>query len=202
MLRFLDEKKFERVGGTGQREADVRILAATNQDLDARVASGHFRQDLLFRLNVVAIRLPPLRDRMEDLPLLLACFVTQFGAAGISTEAVEALRRHRWPGNVRELRHAVERGAVLAGGGMIDPEHIQPGLGPAGETADPVESLARAFAAQDGDNQFERWTERWERALITATLEVCGGNLTHAATRLGISRVTLRAKIKKYGLRS
>jgi DNA-binding NtrC family response regulator len=201
LLRFLDQKKFERVGGTGQREADVRILAATNLELDPLVAAGRFREDLFFRLNVVAIRLPPLRRRMEDLPLLVAYYVTQFGAAGISAEAMARLRAYEWPGNVRQLRNVIERGGVLAGGGMIGAEHVQLGEGPPSEAGDRIEAMARAFCEKEERDLYDRWAARWEPALIRAALEACGGNLTKAAERLGLSRVTLRAKIKQYGLR-
>ncbi|HYF00723.1 MAG TPA: sigma-54 dependent transcriptional regulator, partial [Planctomycetota bacterium] len=124
LLRFLEERRIERVGGTEGVDVDVRIVAATNRNLEERVRDGRFREDLYFRLNVVKIDVPPLRDRREDIPLLTAHYLDLARGQGVLEEALELLKAHPWPGNVRELRNALERGVVLAHGGPIGVEHL------------------------------------------------------------------------------
>ncbi|MEE0816183.1 MAG: sigma 54-interacting transcriptional regulator, partial [Desulfovibrio fairfieldensis] len=130
LLRVLEEKEIERVGETTPRKVDVRVLAATHRDLKKAIAEGTFREDLYYRLNVMNIRIPPLRDRVEDIPLLAEHFRLKFNGqyaksiAGVSTEVMEIFMGHPWPGNVRELEHVIERAFVLCGGEMIRPEHI------------------------------------------------------------------------------
>jgi DNA-binding NtrC family response regulator len=206
LLRFLEERAFARVGGTEPVAVDIRIVAATNQNLEERVREGRFREDLYFRLNVVKIEIPPLRDRREDIPLLVAYYLDQARGAGVSDEALEVLRAHTWPGNVRELRNAIERGCVLAHGGPIRPDHLPETVRsprPLGETdidarvRELVERLAQQGAPGDLYRQVEA---RWEKALLRRVLETTGGNQVKASELLGINRMTLRKKIELYGL--
>ena len=193
LLRFLQERKYERVGETRTRTADVRLVAATNRDLDAAVASGSFREDLLYRLNVVEIALPPLRQRTDVLSLadhLLAFFASQTGhpLTRFTAEARTALAAHSWPGNLRELRNAVERAAILA-------------LGPEIGLADLPERIARARTTPLGSIEVggpmtlvELEVEHVRRVLASAP------NLDAAARTLGIDPSTLYRKRKQYGL--
>ncbi len=206
LLRFLEERRFERVGGTEQVAVDVRIVAATNQNLEERVREGRFREDLYFRLNVVKIEVPPLRDRREDIPVLVAHFLDLARGAGITSEALEVLRNHSWPGNVRELKNAIERGAVLARGGGIRLEHLPETVlspRPMGETdlEARLRELVEKLVAQGQAGQLFRQVEaRWEKALLRRALEMTGGNQVKASEMLGINRMTLRKKIEQYGL--
>ncbi len=206
LLRFLEERKFSRVGGTEHIPVDVRIIAATNQNLDRRIREGKFREDLFFRLNVVRIDLPPLRERRDDVPLLVAHFVEQTGAAGVTDAALDILRAYSWPGNVRELKNAIERGAVLARGKTVQPEHLPESvLRPAAPAENDLDArLAQvveqlAAGAPKGD-LFRHVEAKWERALLKRTLDSVGGNQVKASELLGINRVTLRKKIAEYGL--
>ena len=207
LLRFLEDRTFTRVGGTERVTVDVRFLSATNSDLEARVSSGAFREDLFFRLNVVRIEIPPLRDRRDDIPHLIAHFIQQWGAEGISQEALEILKNYPWPGNVRELRNAIERGVVLSRKRTILPEHLpEPVLRPRskasgmdGRVAEVVDDIALApDAPRTGLHRLVE--EKWERALLHRALEMTGGNQVRAARLLGINRLTLRKKIARYGL--
>jgi len=206
LLRFLEERRFERVGGTESVAVDVRIVAATNQNLEERVREGRFREDLYFRLNVVKIEVPPLRDRREDIPLLVAYTLDLSRGAGITPEAMEVLKQHAWPGNVRELRNAIERGSVLARGGPIRPEHLPESIlspRPLGETdvEAQVRGIVEKLAAQGRPGSLFRDVEaRWEKALIRRALEMTGANQVKTAELLGINRMTLRKKMEQYGL--
>ena len=206
LLRFLEERKFERVGGTESVSVDVRIVSATNQNLEERVREGRFREDLYFRLNVVRIDIPPLRERREDVPLLVAYYLDVARGAGVTTEALELLKNHSWPGNVRELRNAIERGVVLARGTPIRPEHLPDTVTsprPMGESdleariRELVEKLVAQGAAGDLYHHVEA---RWEKALLRRVLEQTGSNQVKAAELLGINRMTLRKKMEQYGL--
>ncbi|HEY3226007.1 MAG TPA: sigma-54 dependent transcriptional regulator [Planctomycetota bacterium] len=208
LLRFLEDRSLSRVGGTDRVAVDVRILSATNSDLEARIASGAFREDLYFRLNVVRIDIPPLRDRREDIPLLVAHFIEQWGSEGISQAALETLKHHSWPGNVRELRNAIERGVVLARKRTILPEHlpeslIRPRAANSGDAddrvAEVVDQIALAPDAPRG-SLYRVVEEKWEKALLRRALAMTGGNQVKAAEILGINRLTLRKKIAQYGL--
>ncbi len=205
-LRFLEERRFERVGGTEQVSVDVRIISATNQNLEERVRDGRFREDLYYRLNVVRIEIPPLRDRREDIPLLVAHFLEQCRGKGITDDAMDLLRGYPWPGNVRELRNAVERGVVLARGGPIRPEHLPDAVfsrRPPGETdvEARVRALVERMAAEEPKGEIYRRVEaRWEKALLRRALEITGGNQVKASELLGINRMTLRKKMEIYGL--
>jgi len=208
LLRFLEDRTFTRVGGTGRITVDARILSATNSDLEARVASGAFREDLYFRLNVVRIDIPPLRNRRDDIPLLVAHFIEQWGTEGINQEALEILKNYAWPGNVRELRNAIERGTVLSRKRTILPEHLPdlvlhpraPGATSTdGRVAEVVDEIALSPGAPR-TGLFKVVEEKWERALLRRALEMTGGNQVRAARLLGINRLTLRKKIARYGL--
>jgi DNA-binding NtrC family response regulator len=206
LLRFLEERRFERVGGTESVSVDVRILAATNQNLEERVREGRFREDLYFRLNVVKVEVPPLRERREDIPLLVATFLDVARGAGITAEAMDVLKAYSWPGNVRELRNAIERGVVLARGGPIRPEHLPEGVlspRPLGETdlEAQIRTLVEKLASQGPPGGLFRNIEaRWEKALLRHALELNGGNQVKTSELLGINRMTLRKKMEQYGL--
>jgi DNA-binding NtrC family response regulator len=206
LLRFLEERRFERVGGTDAVAVDVRIVSATNQNLEELVRSGRFREDLYFRLNVVRIDLPPLRERRDDVPVLAAHFLDLTRGAGLTEDALELLKAHAWPGNVRELRNAIERGVVLARGGPVRAEHLPDSvrtprpLGESGLDAQ-VRELVEKLAAQAAPGDvFGAVEARWEKALLRRALELTGGNQVKASELLGINRMTLRKKMERYGL--
>jgi two-component system response regulator HydG len=191
-LRVLQEREFQRLGGSRMQKANVRVIAATNRDLRAALAAGAFREDLFYRLHVFAIRLPPLRERPEDIPALLEHFVTELGpvvlgrpAAGISGEAQEQLLAYSWPGNVRELRNAVERALILSDGRMITPEHLPAPPESPRETAPPRESLD---------------LETTERELVERALRHAGQNKAKAARLLGLTRTKLYTRMQRFGL--
>ena len=206
LLRFLEERKFERVGGTESVSVDIRIVSATNQNLDERVREGRFREDLYFRLNVVRIDVPPLRDRRDDIPVLVAYFLDLARGAGVTSEALELLKNHAWPGNVRELRNAIERGVVLARGTPIRPEHLPESVTsprPMGESdlEARVRELVEKLIAQGTPGDLYHMVEaRWEKALLRRVLEQTGSNQVKASELLGINRMTLRKKMEQYGL--
>jgi DNA-binding NtrC family response regulator len=189
LLRVLESRQFCRVGGNTPISVDVRIIAATNRDLQQAVADGRFRDDLYYRLNVIPIRLPPLRDRREDIPLLVEHFLERMSAElgrrvdGVSRDGMAMLMSYAFPGNVRELRNLLERAMVCAAGPILQVSDF--GLG---ETAAAVVPAPASL-------------EDVERRHIAAILEQCAGNVTHAARVLDIDRVTLYNKIRKYGLR-
>ena len=197
LLRVLQEREFERVGGTQTFRVDVRLIAATNKNLEAEVRSGRFREDLYYRLNVVTINLPPLRDRREDIPLLVEAFMRELNdehgkrVRGVSKGAMDLLRRYTWPGNVRELKNAIEGMVLFAQPGQllgVDdlPEFLR---GP--EAADPGEVVPVKVGMT---------IEEAERRLITATYRTTGGNKRRAAVILGIGLRTLYRKLKEYDL--
>ena len=183
LLRVLQEREFERVGGTKVIKADVRIVAATNKDLTRAVKEGTFREDLFYRLNVIAITIPPLRERMEDLPALTDHFARKFAAEtkkevqGIEPEALRLLRSYPWPGNVRELANVIERAVVLCPGKRVGPDDI---LLPS-----PAEGGSPAAADAGG---FHDRVRDFKRGLLRETLRKTGGNQTKAAGLLGLSR--------------
>ncbi len=199
ILRVLGERNFERVGGNETIDTDVRLIAATNRDLEQMVAQGKFRQDLFFRLDVVAIRLPPLRERAGDIPLLIQHYLAEFAAENakkiesISPDAMDLLTAYSWPGNVRELVTAVERMVVLARGDKLTvrdlPVNIRENTA---NTARVSLSAVKGGALSINDA---------ERQLIVRALELHKGNVTKAAIELGISRRTLHRKLNEYGLR-
>jgi DNA-binding NtrC family response regulator len=193
LLRVLETREVRRVGGVRDVSVDVRILAAANVDLAERVAAGEFREDLYYRLAVVPIVLPPLRERGDDVMLLARHFLARLSEEygmdppSLSPQAVAALRRHAWPGNVRELRNALERALLLAGGAVIGPEHLA--LGAVG-----TPPWARGRAAGDaggGALPFPATLGEIERAAARAAVERCGGNKSEAARLLGTTRTRL-----------
>ncbi|HEY2067027.1 MAG TPA: sigma-54 dependent transcriptional regulator [Gemmatimonadaceae bacterium] len=206
LLRVLQEQEFERVGGTHPIKVDVRIIATTNRDLGTLAASGQFRQDLFFRLSVMPIHLPPLRERVEDIPLLTQRFVTRTAAElnkevhGIAPETVAMLQRYSWPGNVRELQHAVERAVILSRDPILQPQAFDGqrfGLAKqSGPTLPAPDSPATGTASvPEGVVLTTLDVAEAERRLIARALQVSGGNRTRAAELLGMSIRTLRNKL-------
>src|SRR5512138_2096480 len=189
LLRFLQERQFVPLGATEARRADVRVVAATNRDLAAAVAAGAFREDLYYRLDVFSIRMPPLRERREDVLPIAERFLASRGvpAAKLSAEARERLLAHAWPGNVRELENALERALILAGEDAIRADHL-------GTTT------AAARPRKAGDLLGEGFDlDAFEREVVYAALERAGGNKTHAAKLLGITRRRLYTLLASYG---
>jgi two-component system response regulator AtoC len=200
LLRFLQEEEVRRVGDTRSERVDVRVVAATARDLSKAVASGEFRDDLFWRLNVVAIQLPPLRERAGDILVLARHFLAKYARlrageplSGISPEALEAMSSYRWPGNVRELEHAIERAAVLCEGPEIREEDLPERV----RGAPPAEPQ---LAPPEGTLSIKRATRAMEEQLIRRALEQTHGNRTRAAEVLEISYRALLYKIKEYGL--
>ncbi len=193
ILRVLQERKFERVGGEETLEVDVRVIAATNRDLKAEIEKGSFREDLYYRLNVVNIHVPPLRERKDDIPLLAGAFLREFAEEngksleGFDTKVRAAFFAYGWPGNVRELRNCVESAVVLARGSLVTLEDLPPGIREAQED-DTVRIPAGSSLAEA------------EKILIRETLAVQGGNKSRTAEILGIGRKTLYQKLQEYGL--
>jgi len=196
LLRFLQDRVVQRVGGTVDLEVDVRVLAATNRDLESDIKEGRFREDLYFRLNVVTITLPPLRDRRDDVPPLAEHFLRKQARPGgkpkkMSPKAMRLAMAYDWPGNVRELENAVQRAVVLSRGETIFPEHL-----PA-----KIQALEEGEGTQSGEVPGGAKTIREvEREAIVSALRETDGNRTHAAEALGISRRTLQNKIKEYDI--
>jgi DNA-binding NtrC family response regulator len=201
ILRVLQEREFERIGGTRTIKVDVRILAATNKNLEDLVARQQFRDDLFWRLNVIPITMPPLRERLSDIPLLVAHFIARFNAekkqhlTGISPEALQMLQSYHWPGNVRELENTVERIAILKGSGMIMPEDLPEKI------ARP--SLSRSVPGvniPDDGIDFDAMVETFEKQLLMQALVKAGGVKSKAANLLHMNRTTLVEKVKKLRL--
>ena len=193
ILRVLQERKFERVGGEDTVEVDVRIVAATNRDLKEEIRKGTFREDLYYRLNVVNIHVPPLRERRDDIPLLAMAFLREFAEEngkkldGFDPKARQALYAYPWPGNVRELRNSIESSVVMAGSGLVGLDDLPPGVRSSGEERDVRVPIGSTI-------------EEAEKILIRETLAAQGGNKSRTAEVLGIGRKTLYQKIEEYGL--
>jgi DNA-binding NtrC family response regulator len=204
LLRVLQERELERVGGSRTIKVDVRVIATTNRQLEQSVSKKEFREDLFFRLNVVPIKVPPLRDHREDVPSLAEEFMRRFSrkhgikATGFSDDAARVLKQHPWPGNVRELQNVIERAVILCGdGGVLESDH----LGLAISTA--ASGTPMPVPAQDGNPYISGTGEvptlsEMEKRHILAALERCNGNRTHAARMLDISIRTLRNKLHEY----
>jgi DNA-binding NtrC family response regulator len=197
LLRVLQERTFRRLGGRGEQSVDVRVIAATNVEPLEAVAKGKLREDLFYRLNVFSFRLPPLRERKEDLPLLIQSFINEFNTrnqksiAGVDHQAMRVLEHYAWPGNVRELRNVIERATILAPGPFIEMKHLPPVLGD-----EPATQHQPQVALGPGTT-----VEEAERRLILMTLEHTRDNKTRAAEILGISLKTLHNKLNKLRLR-
>ncbi len=207
LLRALQEQTFERVGGIKTIHVDSRLIAATNQDLKARIADGAFREDLYYRLNVVHMSLPPLRDRPSDIPLLLEHFVQKFNAkldrqvTGFEDEALGRLLGYAWPGNIRELENLVERCMIFAENGEVGVQHLPSEI----RDAEGGAALATGLDSSPGRTGLKEAvreaTLRLEREFIARALDQTGGNVTHTARLLKISRKSLQNKMKELGLR-
>jgi two-component system response regulator AtoC len=204
LLRVIETGEFHRVGGTGSVRVNVRLIAATNQDLKTLIGDNRFREDLYYRVNVVSLRMPPLREHPEDIPILARVFLKRFNEkfgkaiSGISEDVMERFLAYGWPGNVRELQNVLQRAVVLERGEIIGSAAIPESFrGPAAQTGGisldllQEESLSQAI---------KRVVGRYERALIQEALERSGGNKTRAAKLLKISRVNLHQKVNLYGL--
>lgn len=215
LLRVLEDQRVRRLGGKSEIQLDVRVIASTNAPLEAAIREGRFREDLFYRLNVFPIPLPPLRERKDDIPLLVEALLADMNrkhgtrVADVSPEALERLRAYDWPGNIRELRNMIERAAILAGQGTIHPMHL-PGAVASGSIAPALPSAAASVSAPGASNDFANTAretlqipigstiEQAERGLIELTLEHTGNNRTRAAEILGISQKTLFNKLKEY----
>lgn len=184
LLRVLQEREFQRVGSNETVKADIRIVAATNRDLAAYVREGRFREDLYYRLNVIDLHLPALKDRSGDVPLLVNRYLKEFGGKSVSPDAMRLMETYAWPGNVRELRNAVEKMCVLSPSGEIGVDDVP----------DEMKRESSKMLSTSGT------LGETEKAKILAVLEEVGGNRTKAAERLGISRRTIYRKLEEYGL--
>jgi DNA-binding NtrC family response regulator len=195
LLRFLEEKTFKRVGGLADIRVDVRVVAATNRNLEEEVKAGKFREDLFYRLQVMPVLLPPLRERRGDIPLLAAYFIDRFNrefrkrVRGLSPAAQALLEQYQWPGNIRELRNALERAMLLVDRDLLEPEDFT--------TLTRTVSPTHFKLPAEGVN-----LEEVERQLLTQALERAGGNQTQAAQLLGINRDQVRYRIEKFGLKA
>ncbi|MBI5568320.1 MAG: sigma-54-dependent Fis family transcriptional regulator [Desulfomonile tiedjei] len=206
LLRFLQEREFRRVGGTNDKKIDVRVIAATNKKLEKEMEKGNFREDLYYRLNVIRIRLPPLAEREEDIPLLVGHFLKKFAKeqgkdiTKVSSLAMRVLCNYQYPGNVRELENIVERCVTLEGSDQLTADNLPPKLlerpGAAG-----VNPLGEMDIPPDGID-LNRTMENIERRLINRALDITGGNRSRAATLLGISFRSLRYRLLKLGMDS
>ena len=216
ILRILQEQSFERVGGTRTIKVDVRVIAATNKNLEEAIAAGTFREDLYYRLRVVPLHLPPLRERGGDLDLLLAAFTERLcrvhacKAPVYAPETMERLRRYPWPGNVRELRNFAERMVILFGGKTVLPVDLPPEMTPQGKPEPSAEAASAAcepaFLPQSAvlgpDLDFKKARAVFEARYLEAKLHECGGNITRLAETIGLERSYLHRKLKGYGISS
>ncbi len=212
ILRILQEQRFERVGGTRTIHVDVRVIAATNKNLENAIAGGSFREDLYYRLRVFPLSVPSLRERREDLPLLIGEFATDFSRDHslkpftLTPQAMDVLRGYAWPGNVRELRNFVERTLILYGGQTVEPAMLPPEIlktqasAPASPIADA--SVALLCAADLAENDFKAARARFETRFLAAKLQEYGGNITRLAEAIGLERSYLHRKLKSYGIHS
>ncbi len=216
ILRLVQDKRIEHLGGREPIPVDVRIVAATNRDLETAITKGSFREDLYYRLKVVTIWLPPLRQRTEDIPLLAEYFIARYarevGAEnrGISEEALKTLMGHRWPGNVRELANTIQKAVIFNRGARLEARDIRQAVGetaavdgpdPGGEEAAFRRWIRKQLTREPAENRFDACIDHLSSLLISEALNVTGGNRSQAAKLLGLSRPTLHSKIDKYGLK-
>lgn len=217
MLRVLQEGEFERLGGAETIKVNVRVLAATNKNLEDEVAAGRFRKDLYYRLKIIAIHLPPLRERLDDVPSLVNYFVARLAdeyakpLRYVADQTISKLRSHHWPGNVRQLENCLRRAVLMCQGDVLTPDHIHfegnaaPESGPTDNAAgrslrQRIDALVPEILALAGPSAHASVLDMVEESLITQALRDCRNNQVHTARMLGISRNTLRHRIKKYGL--
>ena len=204
VLRALQEQRIEPVGGAGSVEVDVRVIAATNKDLEAEIRAGRFREDLYFRLNVIQFHVPPLRERREDVPLLTRHFLQLLSAEHgrrpreVSDEALAVLARLPWPGNVRELRNILERLVIMTPGELIELRHLPASL--ATTSPELSEPDAEELSADAAQGTLLAAREEFERRYILRRYRECGGNMSRTAEVLGVERSNLYRKMKAYGL--
>ncbi len=195
LLRVLQEREFERVGGNELVKVDVRVISATNKDLEEEMKKGEFREDLYYRISVFPIKLPPLRERRDDIPLLAAHFLQKYSKQegknieGITPDALDLMMAYHWPGNVRELENAMERAMVLANSTEISAKDLPAAVRSLGEK--------RIY---ESDNTLASWIEKLEEEALRQALLECEGNISQTAKKLGIGRATIYRKAKKYGL--
>jgi nitrogen regulation protein NR(I) len=216
ILRLLQEKSIERLGGREPIPVDVRIIAATNRDLETALAQGRFREDLYYRLKVVTLGLPPLRERSQDITLLADYFLSRFAKEmdvsnpGVTNEAKLLLQNYQWPGNVRELANAMQKALIFSRGYPIHPEDVSRAIGGQSLSQEAREVQAdeivrqwvrQSLVAGDGKDVFEVCMDHFASLLISEALDLTGGNRSRAAKLLGISRPTLLSKIEKYRLK-
>lgn len=198
-LRILQEQKFERVGGSRTIKVDVRVIAATNKDLEAEIRKGTFREDLYFRLNVIPLRVPPLRERTEDIPELVEEFVLEFSLTTnvepkkFSEEALSLLMSYEWPGNVRELKNLVERMMIMTSGSIIEAKDIPPPYNNSGMSSHRLPRTLYGDSLKEAKREFEK-------AYLEAKLKEFNWNISKTAEAIGIERSNLHKKIKAYGL--
>jgi two-component system nitrogen regulation response regulator NtrX len=199
VLRILQEQRFERVGGNRTITVDVRVIVATNKNLEEEIAKGTFREDLYFRLNVIPIRVPPLRERVDDIPDFVNEFLDEFSLDTkeerkfLSSDALELLKSYSWPGNVRELKNLIERTAIMHPGNVINAEDVPPPFNTSGIEEGKMESLFSFDTLKEGREMFEK-------SFIASKLKQFGGNISKTAEAIGMERSNLHKKIKAYGL--
>jgi DNA-binding NtrC family response regulator len=217
LLRVIQEKQFERIGGNQPLSVDVRIIAATNQDLEAMVSQGRFREDLYYRIKVVEIRIPPLRERREDIPLMVQAFIREaserYGKPEkhLTPEAMRACLEHQWKGNARSLKAAIDQAVILSAGDEINAEELFSGSEPEGSehngaapaTVDPAASAAEA---EERGMTFreakEKFVGDWERDFFVRALRATGGNISRAAERTGMYRQSFQQKMRELGIKT
>jgi two-component system response regulator AtoC len=219
LLRVLQEKKFTPVGGNREVKTNARIIAATNRNLEKMIEDSHFREDLFYRLNVMPIFLPPLRDRVEDIPALVQTFVKKFAksmnshVSGITPEALDLLKKYRWPGNIRELENAVERAFILESSSFITAESLPEIVKKSSGFVDSPQSMTSSIHSNHGSNigvssmvpgtgglNFELFKEQAEKEFIMSALKANNGRINQTVARANIPKNTLLRKIKKYSI--
>lgn len=217
ILRLLEEKSLKRLGGQETIPVNVRIIAATNRDLESAIADGSFREDLYYRLKVVTIQIPPLRERLQDIPRLIDHFLARFSRdmnvdnPGMTLEAKEIVSRYNWSGNVRELSNAIQKALIFSRGCPIRPEDIAHVIEKKSEAHESIDEgyfeeitqqwIRRVLVSKKYGNAFDYLNDRFSGTVIGAALEITGGNKSIAAKLLGLSRPTIQAKIEKYRLK-
>jgi DNA-binding NtrC family response regulator len=212
LLRVLQEKQFERIGGNQPLSVDTRIIAATNQDLETMVSQGRFREDLYYRIKVVEVRIPPVRERREDIPLMVRHFIDdacqRFGkpAMRLSPEAMRACLDRPWKGNARSLKAAIEQAVILAGEDEISPEDLFSGSDPEGDHAPAPMTNHVPLGSDDGDETLtfreakDKFVGDWEREFFIRALRATGGNISRAAERIGMYRQSFQQKMRELGI--